>query len=157
MKRSRRWILGCGLAALAAGAAALPLLPASRRRMVQGVVYRYVPGIIFDGDDLTNFAGYIRRRVLSRKSKGLRGLEYYGATFLLYHSAMTAELMGPSAFVSDIDQSILDAFFLCTDFWDGPYQAGRRISMVRPPDPYEAGCLNPLAVTSLPLSADKPG
>jgi hypothetical protein len=150
---TRRWVLraatgGAAFAALGAfSALAVPLVPASRRAMIQRVIYYYAPGIVFDGDDLTVFADYIHRTVLGRKLQGLRRLGYYTGTFLLYHSASTRDLVRASPDVLDIDQRIMDAFFLCTDFFEDPVTPGRRISLERSPDPYESGCSNPLATT----------
>jgi hypothetical protein len=46
----------------------------------------------------------------------------------------------------EVDRGIVNAFFRATDFWDGPRTPGRRIALVRSPDPWEARCSNPLAV-----------
>jgi hypothetical protein len=151
MKVTRRWVLGCGVGALfavALGSAALPFIAAWRRLMIQRLIYYYVPGVTFDGDDLTEFAAYIHRNVLWRDALGIKRLVYYGSTFLLYHSALR-NLVPARGRVSSIDREIINRFFLCTDFWDAPHTAGRRIALVRSPDPYEAGCSNPLADTAL--------
>lgn len=39
-----------------------------------------------------------------------------------------------------MEQDIMDKFLTATDFFEGPSTPGRRISLVRPLDPYEAGC-----------------
>jgi hypothetical protein len=162
MKTTRRWVLRAGIGGMAVaaigafGALAVPLVPASRRAMIQRVIYYYAPGIVFDGDDLTTFADYIHRRVLGRELQGLRRLGYYTGTFLLYHSASTRNLVPTPPRILDIDQRIMDAFFLCTDFFEDPVTPGRRISLERPPDPYESGCSNPLAITAMdPVDKDE--
>jgi hypothetical protein len=152
MKVTRRWILGFGVGSLGAaalGSFALPFSAASERFMVQRVIYHYAPGIVFEGDDLTEFASYIHRKVLRSKNFGLRKLALYGGTFFPYHTASIKSFLPAVRSISNIDQAIMDKFFLCTDFWSAPPTAGRKISLVRPPDPYEAGCSNPLANLAL--------
>jgi hypothetical protein len=157
-KWSRRWLLGGALAAFglaAAGAAAiLPVSGASRRWMVQRVISFYAPGTIFEGDDLEQFAAYVERRILARHIQGLRGLDVYAGLSLPYHSALADRLPEAPATLRSIDQQIMDAFFLSTDFFDENRPPGGRVSMLRSPDPYEAGCSNPLANMTLAANAD---
>lgn len=137
---------GAAAALGAAGAAAVLSMPALRRRLVQQVIYRHVPGIIFDGDDLAGFADHINATLLSRREGGLRRLIRYGVGSVAMHSAPGRRLVQPSPFMAEIDREIVSSFFLCTDFWQEPRRPRRRVLLVRSPDPYEAGCSNPLAI-----------
>ena len=124
--------------------------------MIQRVIYYYVPGIIFEGADLAEFSKYIHRKVLWPRILGVKRRVFYGGTFLLYHAALVRGLLPAPYAIAEIDQQIMDKFFLCTDFWDAPHTAGRKISLARPPDPYEAVCSNPLANTAMAVSANPP-
>src|SRR5262245_10778437 len=120
MKVTRRWILGFGLGSLgvaALGSLALPFRATSQRFIIQQVIYYYVPGIIFDGDDLAEFAKYIHRKVLWPRIIGRKAPELYGATFFLYHTTLLKRLLPEASSITHIDQTIMDVFFLCTDFW----------------------------------------
>jgi hypothetical protein len=150
MKIGRRsLILGGGLSLLCAaalGSGALSFTPATRRLLVQRVIYFYVPGIIFEGEDLEAVTKYIHRAQLTRRMGGLRRLISYGMATPVIHTPALAGLATPTPTMREIDQEIVNTFFLCTDFWETPHVPGRRIRVVRPPDPYEAGCSNPLAI-----------
>jgi hypothetical protein len=146
---TRRLLLaGGGAVAVLGGtsAAAALSLPAMRRRLVQRVIYHYVPGIIFDGDDLVAFTDHINETLLSRRAGGVRRLIRYGVSSIVVHSWPGQRLVQPSSFMAPIDREIVSSFFLCTDFWQVPRRPEQRVSLVRSPDPYEAGCSNPLAI-----------
>lgn len=146
---TRRYLLGGSgavVALVAANATAMPALAAVRRRIVQRVIYHYVPDIVFDDDDLTAFADYVNGTLLSRQEGGLRRLIRYSVKSMVIHSGGPQKSTPPSPFMEEIDREIVSLFFLCTDFWQGPHRPGQRITLVRPPDPYEAGCSNPLAM-----------
>lgn len=149
MRMQRRTLLlggGLGLLCAAAfGAGVLSFTPATRRLLVQRVIYFYVPGVVFDGEDLQAVTEYIHRSQLMRRNGGLRRLIGYGLATPVVHTPALAGLAEPTASMQEIDQEIVNTFFLCTDFWEAPQTSGRRIKVVRPPDPYEAGCSNPLA------------
>jgi len=151
LKRSRRWFIAGGLVILTAGIAAavgLPALPATRRRMIQRIIYYYAPGILFEGGDLEQFAAYVEREILSPRKLSLRRLDLYAWLFIPYHSVLARRLPRAPNTILVLDQEIMDKFLTATDFFEGPATPGRRISLVRPLDPYEAGCANPVAITS---------
>jgi hypothetical protein len=152
MRIGRRSLLvGGGLSLLCAaalGTGALSFTPATRRLLVQRVIYFYVPNIIFEGDDLAAVTEYIHRVQLTRQNGGMRRLIGYGMATPVIHTPALAGLAAPTPTMLEIDQEIINTFFLCTDFWEAPQVPGRRIRVVRPPDPYEAGCSNPLAASA---------
>jgi hypothetical protein len=139
-------LLGTGAAA--ATAASLPLLPGTRRWIVRRVIERHVPGIAFEGEDLARFTAEVERLQLNRHRMGLRGMAHYGGVALLQDWPAARGLLERLAPTAEVDRRIVNAFFRATDFWEGPYRPGRRIAMVRSPDPYESRCSNPLAVVA---------
>jgi hypothetical protein len=151
MKVTRRGLIAgtatvLALGGAAATAASLPVLPAPRRWLVRRVIDRYVPGIVFEGEDLARFAEEVERMVLNRGQIGLRGVARYGGAVLFHDWPTLRDLLAPARVREDIDRRIINAFFRATDFWQAPYSPGRRITMVRSPDPYVSRCSNPVAV-----------
>ena len=150
-------MLGGALASVgvvaAGGAALLPSSAASRRWMIRRIITFYAPGTIFEGDDFEQFAAYVERRFLARRIQGLRGLDTYAGLFLPYHSALAGGLPEAPTAMRTIDQQIMDSFFLCTDFFEVNRTPRGRVNLVRSPDPYDAGCSNPVANTTPPMSA----
>ena len=119
---SRRTVLAVTLGALAAGAAGIavkvrrPAMPDHHRR-VQGVIHGSVPGLVFEGGDLAVVADYAKRKFMPAAGGG-----------------------------DTADRDILKVFLLCTNYFDPARAPGGPVVVVRPPDPYEGGCSNPLAV-----------
>jgi hypothetical protein len=152
MRIGRRGLLAGGglglLCAAALGTGLLSFTPAMRRLLVQRVIYFYVPGIVFEGDDLEAVTEYIHRVQLTRRNGGMRRLIGYGMATPVIHTPALAGFAAPTPTMLEIDQEIINTFFLCTDFWEAPQVPGRRIRVVRPPDPYDAGCSNPFAVSA---------
>ncbi len=153
MRTSRRRLLlgGGGFAALAAlgagGAASLGLLRDPREFLVRRVIDRHVPGIVFDGEDLTRFTAEMNRMLLNRAMMGgRRAMAHYAGTVFLQDWPLARDLLARIRPTREIDREIVGAFFRATDFWDAPRVPGRRIRLLRSPDPYEARCANPLAV-----------
>jgi len=115
------------------------------RGYVQAIIYRNIPGIIFDGADLDQLVEDLARAP--------------GPNILSYE--WFKDVVGKtvdSEFVDSIQNErvrrmttayqhpILNAFFMATDFFPEGYREGRQISFVRSSDPYVAKCCNPLAI-----------
>jgi hypothetical protein len=94
MRIGRRGLLAGGglglLCAAAFGTGLLSFTPATRRLLVQRVIYFYVPGIVFEGDDLEAVTEYIHRVQLTRRNGGMRRLIGYGMATPVVHTPALA-------------------------------------------------------------------
>jgi hypothetical protein len=117
--------------------------PNWRDVIVQRVIYAHVPGIVFEGTDLTMITEHVWTTVLTRKLVGARRLLIYGSKSILLGSSLLKTVPRDDATV-ELDRKIVGVFFLCTDYLEQEVP-GPRVSVTRCPDPYVAGCSNPFA------------
>ena len=126
---------------------------------IQAIVYRNIPGIIFDGADLDQFTEDFVQ------SKGLKFLSYNWFKTVV-GKTINSDFVTSSQnqivqhVVAGYEYPVMSAFFMATDFYPGGYRKGRRIAFVHSADPYLANCGNPLAqfddfYAALPVISEK--
>jgi hypothetical protein len=143
---SRRKLLimagGIGVGALAVGFAKRQ---SDARSFVQAIIYRKVPGIIFEGVDLDLLVEDI-----ALATTGKSGMLSYDAfkhvVGVAVDSEFVASIKDPIVrrIVAAYEYPVMSAFFMATDFFPEGYRVGRKISYLHSSDPY-LGCGNPLA------------
>lgn len=150
MKITRRSLLGIGAVAAIGGAGGLTFAQGRNlfRHQVHKTVLRYCPDIVFDGDDLTELSDYLQSTFFKGKKLGMLRLYYTLTATVLYHSPFHGMIKGTPLENKLMDRNVMHHFLLSSDYFTDPHTPGRRVKFVRPLDPYEAGCSNPLATLS---------
>ncbi len=111
---------------------------------VQSIIYRNIPDIIFDGNDLDQLVEDITR------TNGRSFLSYdwfKGVIGKTVNSNFVTSMQNPVVrrMVAGYEYPIMIAFFMASDFFPLGYLKGRRVSFVRSSDPYRSVCGNPFA------------
>lgn len=148
MMRRTFLVSAAGLCAtgLVAGVAKFTDRQIDERSYVQAIIYRNVPGIIFDGEDLDRLVEDIVS-ITESKSTVLSYNWFKSVIGRTIDSDFIDSLQSPTIqrVVAAYEIPVMTAFFMTTDFFPEGYQKGRRISFLRSSDPYIAKCCNPLA------------
>jgi hypothetical protein len=111
---------------------------------VQSIIYRNIPDIIFDGNDLDQLVEDIARM----NEGNFRSYDWFkGVIGKTVNSNFVTSMQNPVVrhIVAGYEYPIMVAFFMASDFFPLGYLKGRRISFVRSSDPYRSICGNPFA------------
>lgn len=111
---------------------------------VQSIIYRNIPDIIFDGNDLDQLVEDIARM---NEGNFLSYDWFKGVIGKTVNSNFVTSMQNPVVrhIVAGYEYPIMVAFFMASDFFPLGYLKGRRISFVRSSDPYRSICGNPFA------------
>jgi hypothetical protein len=144
----RTLLISAGVCAtgLFAGVAQFASRQIDARSYVQAIIYRNVPGIIFEGTNLDQLVEDITN--ITESMSAIQSYDWFKTMIgKTVDSDFVASIHNPTVqrMVAAYEIPIMTAFFMATDFFPEGYKEGRRISFVRSSDPYIAKCCNPLA------------